>query len=281
MQNKIVLFPNGMIAGDSIHSFNGISIEDTARCVLYWDKIAILENSFLKMEIFEESMEKTLISAGVIEKHIMNITSFSGSVAPTLRKAYTDKTFELLNKKDSNYATYGMEEFLKENNVGAINNSGEIVTLANALPLPDKDTPIDKILTFRDLRKGELRNLINHLNSLEIRVASAENQSMELKKSINEIDIACADVARLFNESKIKFKPSSIDYNLNMKEIFKVASMYYAGASAFLPQTAAQIVGVTAGAMSIFSVKDSIKINRIDNSNPFNYVGYLSREFKI
>ena len=65
-----------------------------------------------------------------------------------------------------------------------------------------------------------------------------------------------------------------------MKEIFKVASMYYAGASVVMPQTAAQIVGVTAGILSVFSVKDSIKINRIDSGNPFNYVGYLSKEFK-
>ncbi|EPC3761970.1 DUF6236 family protein [Klebsiella michiganensis] len=228
MQNKIVLFPNGMISGDTLHSFGGLTAEDIARSVLYWDKIAILENNFINIEIFEKSLENSLFSAGIIERHVIQMPSVCDSVMPVLHKLYSDKAFELLNRKDSNYATYGMEGFLKENNTNVIQNSGEIVTLTNSLPLPDKITPMDEILGFREKRKGELRNLITHLNSLENRVASSENQSIELKKAINEIDIACATIIRLFNESKIKFTPSSIDYNFNMKEIFKVASMYYA-----------------------------------------------------
>lgn len=280
MQNKIVLFPNGMITNNTVQTFNGKNPDDITRCILYWDKIAIIDNLFISMEVLEQTLEKSLASAGIIEKHIIQLPSINGPLAPALHKSYTDKIFELLNKKDNNYATYGMEKFLKGGDTNTIQNAGEIITLTNALPLPDKKNPVDKILNFREKRKDELRNLMIHLNSLEIRVASAENQELELKKSINEIDYACATVARLFNESKIKFTPSNIDYNLNMKEIFKVASMYYAGASAVMPQTAAQIVGVTAGVLSVFSVKDSIKINKIDSKNPFNYVGYLSKEFK-
>ncbi|HHT0161262.1 DUF6236 family protein [Raoultella ornithinolytica] len=280
MQNKIVLFPNGMITNDTIQSFSGKDPDEVTRCILYWDKIVIIDNLFISMEVLDQTLEKSLASAGIIEKHIVQMPSINGALAPALHKSYTDKIFDLLNNKDNNYATYGMENFLKGGDTSTIQNAGEIITLTNALPLPDKKTPVDKILDFREKRKGELRNLMIHMNSLEIRVASAENQDFELKKSINEIDSACATIARLFNESKIKFIPSNIDYNLNMKEIFKVASMYYAGASVVMPQTAAQIVGVTAGILSVFSVKDSIKINRIDSGNPFNYVGYLSKEFK-
>ncbi|HIG9057619.1 TPA: DUF6236 family protein [Klebsiella michiganensis] len=224
---------------------------------------------------------KLIQSAGLVEKHMCMQGLVSGSIPNILNKAYKNKTFELLNDKEHNYATYNMEHYLrngKQKSKDTSNIQSEIITLANSLPLPDESTDLEKIIEFRDKRADELRQLLIHLNSLDIRIASAENQDLELKRAINEIDLSCSTIIRLFNENKIQHKLTSIDCNINMKDILKVVAATYAGASIFLPQTAAQAISIASGVVSVFSVKSSIKINKIDSQNPFNYVGYISKE---
>ncbi|MEZ3177136.1 hypothetical protein, partial [Citrobacter sp. HSTU-bmb20] len=89
--------------------------------------------------------------------------------------------------------------------------------------------------------------------SMELRVSEAENQAMELKKVLNEIDIACLELHRLYNEKKFPLTSSDIKLNFNMKNILAISASVYAGASWFFPQTGAALAALVGGAASVIS----------------------------
>lgn len=118
---------------------------------------------------------------------------------------------------------------------------------------------------------------MNKINELNIRVLKAENRDLELKAAINEIDIACADVIRLYNESRIKFNLSEVKFNFNIPEIVTNAGAAYFGAKSIgLPETGAILASATYGFNTFVNFSSAMSLRRIDKSNPFNYIGQMS-----
>ncbi|EMX9244495.1 hypothetical protein AAH393_005231 [Klebsiella pneumoniae] len=185
---------------------------------------------------------------------------------------------QMMKSNDANYSTYELEKMIISDHDQVSPSGGELLTFTNAFPEPDVSTEINDILEFKLKRKDQLNLLMAHLNSLELRVLKAENKHTELNKAINEIDIACADVIRLYKEKGIKFNISNAKFNFSMKEIIEVTGATYAGyVIAGLPQTAAVLASLSAGIASVVEIKDAISFKKIDKTNPFNYAGEISK----
>ncbi len=110
-------------------------------------------------------------------------------------------------------------------------------------------------------------------------MSNSENQAHELKKALNEIDIASSELTRLYKENIFKLNYSNIKFNFNMKEIIAVSAAVYGGSSILLPQSAAAVSGVLAGAASVIKWEDAISLRNIDKKSPFNYSAMISRDF--
>ncbi|HBU8487322.1 TPA: hypothetical protein MFB39_000770 [Klebsiella pneumoniae] len=275
MKNKIIVHNEFSFTDAGYLTVGAASSPDGLfRKVLYWDNIVNLQTE--SIESYDNEDITLLKKEGIYENEVIghpNIDNFIKNLKDLTQK----KMIELVNHKTINYIADELPYTLPD--IQNIEPSGGcLLHLTNVLPSPNATTNIHDVLNFR-LKRGEhLRNLLNHINSLNIRVMSSENPGMELKKVINEIDIAAADVTRIYKESKIELVYSNIKINFNMKEIIGVAGATFGGATIFFPQSTAAILGVIAGASSLIRWTDAIKIKSIKKDNPFNYVAMINSD---
>ncbi|MFI4291227.1 DUF6236 family protein [Klebsiella pneumoniae] len=280
MENKIIVFPEmqintinktAMLRGD-------IDKRKLIRTVLFWDKIIIPCNTNIFVINLDHIPEIITLRAEKILEEPKIQVNVDGELTSVLYGMYMWYIMQMMKSNDANYSTYELEKMIISDHDQVSPSGGELLTFTNAFPEPDVSTEINDILEFKLKRKDQLNLLMAHLNSLELRVLKAENKHTELNKAINEIDIACADVIRLYKEKGIKFNISNAKFNFSMKEIIEVTGATYAGSViAGLPQTAAVLASLSAGIASVVEIKDAISFKKIDKTNPFNYAGEISK----
>lgn len=280
MENKIIVFPEmqintinktAMLRGD-------IDKRKLIRTVLFWDKIIIPCNTNIFVINLDHIPEIVTLRAEKILEEPKIQVNVDGELTSVLYGMYMWYIMQMMKSNDANYSTYELEKMIISDHDQVSPSGGELLTFTNAFPEPDVSTEINDILEFKLKRKDQLNLLMAHLNSLELRVLKAENKHTELNKAINEIDIACADVIRLYKEKGIKFNISNAKFNFSMKEIIEVTGATYEGSViAGLPQTAAVLASLSAGIASVVEIKDAISFKKIDKTNPFNYAGEISK----
>lgn len=274
MKNKIIIQHGMSFFESGGMQFKTGRIPNLNTKVMYWDGITNIKGGLAVMNDSPDIL--TLKKEGLFEDHQLFIKK-SGSLTEIIADETKNIILSLLSDASTNYITDGISPSILMRSGMAASNGGALLNLTNALPMVDDSLNIDQILEFREKRGDMHRRLINHINSLELRVMSSEMPGLELKKAIQEIDTGCMDAISLYKESKIKFNLSNIKINFNMKEIIKITGSVYGGASLLLPQTGAIVAGVLAGAVSTFRWDDSVKIKKIDRAHPFNYIAEIQK----
>ncbi|HIE4887488.1 DUF6236 family protein [Klebsiella pneumoniae] len=281
MENHVLMFPDMFInaSENTVHvKQSGLSYRKLLINTLYWDKIITTNNNIIHISNDRAPGVIELKNEGIYSEINLPLTG-EGDIAALIYEANMKFMMDSLARKDINFIASDADKVLIKNTNEVAPENGELFTLINAIPEPDESVNINDALEFRLKRKDELKNLMNKINELNIRVLKAENRDLELKAAINEIDIACADVIRLYNESLIKFNLSKIRFNLNPEKIMDGASGMYKFAKQFeLPETAAIISGIVGGVFTVIDFSESFSLRRIDKSNPFNYVGQMSKK---
>ncbi len=280
MENKIIVFPEMQIntINKTAMLRSDIDKRKLIRTVLFWDKIIIPCNTNIFVISLDHIPEIVTLRAEKILEEPKIQVNVDGELTSVLYGMYMWYIMQMMKSNDANYSTYELEKMIISDHDQVSPSGGELLTFTNAFPEPDVSTEINDILEFKLKRKDQLNLLMAHLNSLELRVLKAENKHTELNKAINEIDIACTDVIRLYKEKGIKFNISNAKFNFSMKEIIEVTGATYAGSViAGLPQTAAVLASLSAGIASVVEIKDAISFKKIDKTNPFNYAGEISK----
>jgi len=248
------------------------------KAVLYWDNIIIPNTTQVGCDISHAPWIKELRQEKILIEPTL-IAIQSGSIAQMMYDTHMAFIEEAMSIKEINFSVYNLERTFKKRRDVTNLSGGESLTLANALPIPSRNTNINEVLEFKEKRKDNLGQLMAHLNTIELQISQAENKGYAVKKAINEIDIACRDIIRLHKESGIKFNLSNAKFNFSFKEMSKYAGYAYGGAVTIgLPHTAAVIAGIVSGISTMVEIKDAISLKKIDKSNPFNFVGQMSVE---
>ena len=273
------MFPDMFINADnnSIHiSQSNLNYRKLLINALYWDKIITTNNNLINISNEETPGVPELKMEGLFTEVMLPING-GGALATILYDSNMKFMMDSLARKDINFIASEADKVLIKNSNEVAPDSGELFTLINAIPEPDESVNIHDILEFRLKRNGELKNLMNKINELNNRVLNSQNRDLELKVAINEIDKACADVIRLYSESRIKFNLSEVKFNFNIPEIVTNAGAAYFGAKSIgLPETGAILASATYGFSTFVNFSSAMSLRRIDKSNPFNYVGQMS-----
>ncbi|EME1403432.1 hypothetical protein VXK53_000681 [Klebsiella pneumoniae] len=281
MENHVLMFPDMFINADnnSVHiAQSNLNYRKLLINALYWDKIITTKNNLINISNNGTPGVPELKREGLFTEVMLPING-NGNFATILYEANMKFMIESLARKDINFIASEADKVLIKNSNEVAPDNGELFTLINAIPEPDESVNIHDVLEFRHKRQGELKNLMNKINELNIRVLKAENRDLELKAAINEIDTACAEVIRLYKESLIKFNLSKVKFNLSPLKIIAGAGGMYKGAKHFeLPETAAIISGIVGGVFTAIDFSESFSLRRIDKTNPFNYVGEMSKK---
>ncbi len=279
MENHVLMFPDMFINANtnSVHiAQTNLNYRKLLINALYWDKIITTNNNLINISNEETPGVPELKMEGLFTEVMLPING-SGALATLLYDANMKFMMDSLARKDINFIASEADKVLIKNSNEVAPDSGELFTLINAIPEPDESVNIHDILEFRLKRNGELKNLMNKINELNTRVLNSQNRDLELKVAINEIDKACADVIRLYSESRIKFNLSEVKFNFNIPEIVTNAGAAYFGAKSIgLPETGAILASATYGFSTFVNFSSAMSLRRIDKSNPFNYVGQMS-----
>lgn len=279
MENHVLMFPDMFINADtnSVHiAQSNLNYRKLLINALYWDKIITTNNNLINISNEETPGVPELKMEGLFTEVMLPING-GGALATILYDSNMKFMMDSLARKDINFIASEADKVLIKNSNEVAPDSGELFTLINAIPEPDESVNIHDILEFRLKRNGELKNLMNKINELNNRVLNSQNRDLELKVAINEIDKACADVIRLYSESRIKFNLSEVKFNFNIPEIVTNAGAAYFGAKSIgLPETGAILASATYGFSTFVNFSSAMSLRRIDKSNPFNYVGQMS-----
>lgn len=202
-----------------------ISSEELRYYIMYWDKIVIPGNNLVYIGIPEE---EDLISCGAIERPRI---SFQGSyqgeqITSAILECQSIVASNLVNDKSTDWVIHQIgkstiypEEYNQQRNIIRVD-------LANALPVPNAETPINEILEFKEKRSSELKDLHDALDEFYEQILTAPDPELASKKSVSQLQESIKNLNVVSNE---KFKHTrkfdfSAELNLSGKDLSVGAS---------------------------------------------------------
>jgi hypothetical protein len=155
---------------------------------------------------------------------------------------------------------------------------GLLTTLYQAIPIPEKDVPLEDVLAFREKRLSEVLQLRAAIDEFYQSWVNSQDQDHSYAVAKDHIEAACCDAIRVAKESGLPFKLSSwkIGYSVSVTEILAGVGAMAITSELGLPSL---IVGAAA-ASSFISIKQDIGLKSpTKDLSPFNIVSSIHREF--
>jgi hypothetical protein len=250
----------------------GLDLQELRFSLLFWDKLDFPSNNQILVGLDDEG--RFLQNAGVLHRTHIRLagdldTDFAAAVYVQAHLA----AFKELDKKEP-----GVWSLATGENAISFSESeleparGVLVSLHRAVPVPDKDVPLEDILSFRTKRRDELIALRHHLEDIYQRVIVAGDGELALTTEIERLEIAINNHLKACRETGLKFKLADIDASLNLLGPLGAATIAYALG---LPALASLAAGAAAALK--LSVGPSLK-RREAISTPFKYVSSYHHE---
>jgi hypothetical protein len=155
--------------------------------------------------------------------------------------------------------------------------------LISAIPVPDKDVPLNEILEFKERRNDEFLNLRAEVDSLGSKLIATGRT--EIDSALTDIDKACAAVLRVSSEWQFPVRLANLQMALDLKPFEVLAKGTGASlAASVVGLSATQIVlagisGAAGAAVSAFKITSGIGLQSIKRrKSPFAYVAHIHKE---
>ena len=98
-------------------------------------------------------------------------------------------------------------------------DAGALLELQRAIPIPDKDVPLNEVLEFKRRRNDELQRLRAELDGFIAAINKAEDKETELQKHIATIDAACADALRVSHEWQFPVRLTNLKASVELRPL--------------------------------------------------------------
>jgi Family of unknown function (DUF6236) len=174
--------------------------------LLFWDKLDFPINNVVG--IGPDAETQFLQSAGLLNRTMTQVIS-GGDVVSSFVQTHID-AFRALDQREPGVWSLSTGK-------NAISFAGDdmelgkgvLVSLYRAIPVPDKDVPLEDILEFRARRRDELITLRHHLEDIYQRVISAGDGELALNTEIERLERAIDDHIKAARGSGLKFRLGS------------------------------------------------------------------------
>ncbi|AVH44029.1 DUF6236 family protein [Agrobacterium tumefaciens] len=235
---------------------------------LFWDQLAYPDQRFFGSDLGGDL--DYLESQGVFRRHRVDVKGGNG--LQIMVRART-KTFEELEQ-----ASPG--SWAAASGVGAWegpeleSGRGLRVELVNALPVPDKDVPLDEILKFRERRKDECEALMAYIDECYLSVVASPEKPIAQHLAFEKIARGIREQLEVTTEAGFAHRLYSLaaDFNLFAAGVAATGSFAF-GASM------STIVGNTILAGASVSVSNILgAVNPKRSSSPFRYLTSYGNE---
>jgi hypothetical protein len=233
-----------ILSGQKPRYRDSLDQQDLRFSLLFWDKLDFPQNQFF--DTTDDAEIPFLISAGVLTRTTIQLPSPEFSPQTVLHTHLSG--FRLLDELEPGVWSLG----IGENSISfppqdLIHDKGVLVKLHQALPVPNKDVPLQDILDFRAKRRTELLLLRHHLEDIFQKVSSSYDSDLALNTEIERLDQAVADYIKVSKESRLRFLNMSFGASLNLRAGIQTFSTTYA-TTLHIPSA------LMAGAMAAISI---------------------------
>lgn len=204
IKNNVLRFTEGY--------HGGLDPQAIRSSLLFWDKLDFPINNMI---LFVDNADMVfLASSGVLSRTKVDLQGSFGS--DVLKTVYT-KAFRMLDQNEPgkwSLASLDNSEQFAENELEE--GRGVLVQLHHGIAVPDREVPLQDILEFRERRRDELLSIRHNLNKIYLDVISSGDIPLALNSAINALQKAVSDHLKVVEESRLKFRWSSIGANLNI-----------------------------------------------------------------
>ncbi|WP_320725885.1 DUF6236 family protein [Enterobacter ludwigii] len=205
--------------GKGFTTGKSISAEEVNYLILYWDKLVSPANRFIYLGF---DNEEELAKCGVLFRPVFTPQGFMDGRGVTDFHARTHVEALKMMRQKEREVDWRMHFFNNEVSIPQeAAQQKEVVRfeLAELLPVPPKDTPLQEILEFKERRNDELQALHGYLDELYDEVLKSGDFNLQKAKALSGLRASLEDLNKLNSQSwrsPIKFNLSSaFEYDLN------------------------------------------------------------------
>jgi len=245
--------------------------------LLFWDRLVWPSSRAIYFASSQD--EQFLEGAGILSRPDY---TFNGDGATGIALGQI-QAFNDLNAKDPGRWSLAQGEnsfqwkdgFLEE-------DTGTLVELHRAIPIPKHDVPLPEILEFRERRRTELLLLRHEMESFVAEIEKADDKDAALQHRLGELDKACADLLKVGREWQFPVYLSNFKASLN----FNLANAIKEGADAWgratqhgLSMEHATYAAAAAGVASALEVKADFGLRSMRRPmSPYKYAYRIQEE---
>ncbi len=261
------------VATNMITVTGGLNQQELRSNLLFWDKLEWPDQS-----LFGFSIEPDI--KFLMDSHILQRTRFevhSGEFGKILHDAYINGFRKLDDAEPGVWSLSRGENSVSFDDDDLNANRGVLVQLHQAIPVPDRDVPLEDILEFREKRRAELLALRHYLEDIYERVISAGDGALALNKEIERLEGAIIDHFKASKGAGIRLRLSSLSAALNL-DVGVIATVVIAGLVFNLPVVDALLVAA-AGQAARMSINVGAELKRHKATpTPFQYISSFHNE---
>jgi hypothetical protein len=252
---------------NGFRAFAHLDEQELRFSLLFWDKLDLPQSNILRST---DDNADFLESAGVLKKTMICLpfggVMTSGAIGLKHVGAHL-AAYRALDQAEPGVWSLGAgknsvtfpERELEQ-------GRGVLVRLYEAIPVPDKDVPLQDILDFKTKYRDELLALRYYLEAIYQRILNAGDGELALQSEIESLEKAIVDYLKVAKSVRIPFVNASFEANLNvLAAIGTGLATYWTG----LGIAASLLAGTAAG----FGFGPSVALKEHKASHtPFRYI---------
>lgn len=274
-ERGLVISPPITLEGGSFHlKSSDIDPLQLRANLLMWDRLAFPQSNFIS--IGESVDAKFLMDEGILFRPQARISG-GGDAAIAFLKAHL-ASFDFLDRKEPGRWSLARGEnsiSFSEQQMEA--QRGLLLQFYDAIPIPDKEVPLEAVLEFRARRQSELLSLRYHIDKIYQEVLASPDKELAAVSSLATFDKSLSDHIKASREAPFKLRLSGLDIKFDWKSVGIGVASHTAATTAGLPLASALLIAGGTTALSMLSVTAGIKGRERSNS-PFEYVARFSKE---
>lgn len=214
------------------HNMNDASIR---RYAIYWDKIDLPSTNLFSSGLTKD--EQFLEKAGVLTRtnvlfqdNTFDLTPIGEGKAEAPNYARKCRAipfiaFEIHEKAESGTWSVAQEgRTLAVPKEYAVHQRAIEVELCNALPEPDSNVPLEKVLEFKMKRNSELSALRGELDDMYQSILASADFPRARVTAISRIEMAVSNVSRAMGESFLTRQMRSMKVEVGLKDVVVTAA---------------------------------------------------------
>lgn len=254
--------------GPAVRISGALDPQELRSNLLFWDILEWPDPGFIQYGITPDA--QFLIDSKIIQR--TPVTVPGGQLQDILLAAYRNGFRNVDQKEPGTWSIGGIENAISIDTADLENGRGILVRLYQAIPVPDREVPLQDILEFRERRRAELIALRCHLEDIYQKVINAGDGDLGLSTEVQKLELAIADQIKASKETGFKFRPVSLNASLNLIKGVAVAT----GAIAIgLPTVGALMAG--AGAAISIGPSTGLSWGK-PTGTPFRYISAFHKE---